>query len=154
MTCSASSNRSTRRSFGKPNASYSGSCHPAPRPRISRPPLISSAVAAILAMREGLRKLEQSTSVPISTRSVTAATALTTDHASSCPSIGPSGGAWKKWSNIHTESSPYASAASANDRTAAHDGCPPSASLVAAGRITPIFTRGVYERSPWQARCA
>jgi hypothetical protein len=89
---SASSKRSTRRSFGKPNVSYSASCHPAPRPRISRPPLTSSAVAAILATIAGLRKLEQSTSVPISTRSVAAATALTTVHASSWPSIGPSEG--------------------------------------------------------------
>ncbi len=82
MTWSASSNRSTRWSAGKPNASYSGSCQPAPRPRIKRPPLTSSAVAAILATSAGLRKLEQRTSVPISTLSVTAATALTMVHAS------------------------------------------------------------------------
>ena len=144
---SASSNRSTRWSFGNPNASYSASCHPAPRPRISRPPLTSSAVAAILATSEGSRKLEHRTSVPISTRSVAAARALTTVQASSWPSIGPLEGLWKKWSYIQTESSPCASAARANDAIAGHEGRPPPASLAAAGTITPIFTRGVYEGS-------
>ncbi len=41
---SASSYRAPRRSVGKPNASYSGSCQPAPIPRISLPPLTSSSV--------------------------------------------------------------------------------------------------------------
>ena len=85
--------------------------------------------------------------MPISTRSVAAARALTTVHASSCPSIGPLEGLWKKWSNIHTESSPCASAERANDAIDGHVGRPPPASLVAAGTITPIFTRGVYEGS-------
>jgi hypothetical protein len=151
---SASSNRSTRWSLGNPNASYSASCHPAPRPRISRPPLTSPAVAAILATAEGCRKLEHRTSVPISTRSVAAARALTTVHASSCPSIGPLDGLWKKWSNIQTESRPCASAARANDAIARHDGLPPSESLAAAGTITPTFIRGVYEGSRCPVRCA
>jgi ribosome-associated protein len=52
---------------------------------------------------------------------------------------------WKKWSYIHTESRPCASADCANDLIAGHDGLAPEASLAAAGTITPIFTRGVYE---------
>src|SRR2546428_435266 len=50
MMAKASSNRSTRRSKGKPNARYSTSFHPAPNPRINLPPLISSMAAAFLAI--------------------------------------------------------------------------------------------------------
>ena len=89
MILSDSSNRATRWSFGNPNASYSGSCHPAPSPRITRPALTSSALTAIFAVSPGLRKLVQSTRVPISTRSVLAATALTIVHASCIPWIDP-----------------------------------------------------------------
>ena len=96
-------------------------------------------------MRAGLRKLEHRTSVPISTRSVTAATALTIVQASCMPSIGPFAGSLKKWSNIHTESRPRASAAKANDRIAGQPGVEPSPSTSAAGITTPTFTRGLYE---------
>jgi hypothetical protein len=88
--------------------------------------------------------------VPISTRSVAAARALTTVHASSCPSIGPLDGLWKNWSNIQTESGPCASSARANDAIARQ----PSESLAAAGTITPTFIRGVYEGSRCPVRCA
>ena len=45
MIVNASSNRSTRWSNGIPKARNSVSFHPAPSPRMSRPPLISSMVA-------------------------------------------------------------------------------------------------------------
>ena len=50
-----SSNRSKRRSQGKPYALNSGSFQPAPRARITRPPETSSSVSAILASSAGLR---------------------------------------------------------------------------------------------------
>ena len=98
-------------------------------------------------MRAGLRKLEHRTSVPISTRSVTAAMALTMVQASCIPSTGPFAGLLKKWSNIHTESRPCDSAANANDRIAGQPGVWPSPSTSAAGITTPIFTGGLYENS-------
>src|SRR5260221_10979514 len=55
MICSASSNRATRWSAGKPNARYSGSYQPVPRPKTRRPPLTPSAVTAIFASSAGLR---------------------------------------------------------------------------------------------------
>ena len=54
MIVNASSKRLTRRSNGKPNARYSVSFQPAPNPRVRRPPLISSIVAAFLASMAGL----------------------------------------------------------------------------------------------------
>ena len=88
MMVNASSNRLTRWSNGKPYAWYSSSFQPAPRPRIRRPPLISSSVAACLARRPGLRKLVAATSGPISTRSVNAAMAASVVHASHGPRAG------------------------------------------------------------------
>ena len=63
-------------------ASYSGSCQPHPRPRINRPPATASAVTAIFASMPAGRKDVARTSVPISTRFVTAAMALRSVHAS------------------------------------------------------------------------
>ncbi len=54
MTSRSSSNRPTRWSNGNPNAAYSGSCQPQPRPRISRPPETSSSVAAHLGHQAGV----------------------------------------------------------------------------------------------------
>ena len=91
MIVNASSNRETRWSNGKPNARYSVSCQPAPRPRISRPPLISSIVAAFFAIIAGAWKDVAATSGPSSTRVVTAASAANCDHASQGPRGVPSG---------------------------------------------------------------
>ena len=75
MMVSDSSKRETLWSVGKPNASNSGSCQPAPTPRISRPPLMVSSVPAILASTAGLRNAVHSTIVPSSTRRVASAIA-------------------------------------------------------------------------------
>ena len=69
--------------------------------------------------------------------------ALTMVQASCMPSIGPFAGSLKKWSNIHTESRPCASAARANDRIAGQPGVEPSPSTSAAGITTPTFTGGL-----------
>ena len=73
MTASDSSNRLTLWSVGQPNASYSGSCQPEPTPRISRPSLTWSRVAAIFASSAALRNPVHITSVPSSTRLVASA---------------------------------------------------------------------------------
>ncbi len=74
----ASSSRLTRvagLSKGYPYALNSGSCHPAPRPRISRPPLIASRVADSLARSGGCLKGLQRTSCPSPIRLVAPANA-------------------------------------------------------------------------------
>ncbi len=90
MIVNASSNRSTRWSYGKPKARNSVSFQPAPRPRMNRPPLISSIVAACLASSAGLWKFVQATSGPNSTRDVTAAMAAISVQASHGPRAGRS----------------------------------------------------------------
>ena len=85
MMVKASANRDTRRSKGKPKARYSVSFHPAPRPRIRRPPLISSTVEASFASMAGLWKLVQATRGPIAIRLVTAAIPANCVHASHGP---------------------------------------------------------------------
>ena len=62
-------------------------CHPQPRPRIRRPLLTSSSSAAIFAVSAGLRNGSASTSGPISTRVVIAATAVRTVHDSWMPVV-------------------------------------------------------------------
>ena len=91
MIVNASAKRSTRRSNGKPKARYSRSFHPAPRPRISRPPEIPSTVAACLASIAGAWNPIEATSGPSSTRSVTAARAASVVHASHGPRVIPPG---------------------------------------------------------------
>ena len=91
MIVNASSKRSTRWSNGKPNARNSVSFQPAPRPRISRPPQISSIVEACLASSAGLWKSVHATSGPNSTRVVAAAMAASIVHASHGPRAGPVG---------------------------------------------------------------
>ena len=83
-----SSKRETRWSYGIPNARYSCSFQPAPRPSTKRPPLTSSIVAAIFAIRPGGWKLAQATSGPSRTRSVAAASAASSVHASHGPRSG------------------------------------------------------------------
>jgi hypothetical protein len=80
------SNRATR-SNGNPNARYSVSFQPTPRPRMSRPRLISSTVAAIFASIAGLWKLVHATSGPRAIRDVAAATAESDVHASHGPRV-------------------------------------------------------------------
>jgi hypothetical protein len=75
MIVKASSKRLIRWSNGKPKARYSVSFQPAPRPRINRPPLISSTVAACLASIAGAWKLVEATSGPRLIRLVEAAIA-------------------------------------------------------------------------------
>ena len=67
MIWSASSNRPTGWSSRKPNRSCSLQWSPARSPRMTRPPLISSTVSAILARSAGLRYPAQVTRVPSST---------------------------------------------------------------------------------------
>lgn len=59
-----SSVRAPRRSNGTPSASNSSSSHPIPTPRRSRPLLITSSVAACLAMTTGLRRARIRIPVP------------------------------------------------------------------------------------------
>ncbi len=139
MIFRASSKRSTLWSKGMPNASNSGWCHPAPRPRMKRPPLTSSTVTAIFASRAGCRKGTHITSVPSSTRVVASASAERTVHTSQIPAVGWSGKRNRRWSNTHTESNPAASARSAVSRSSEYRSIWPSSS--ACGRITPTFIR-------------
>ena len=87
MMVNASSKRSMRWSKGKPNASYSVRFHPAPRPRISRPPEISSTVAAFFASIAGAWKEVDATNGPSLTRSVDSASAASIDQASNGPVV-------------------------------------------------------------------
>ena len=75
MIVNDSSKRLTRWSKGKPNARYSRSFHPAPSATIRRPPETASTVAACLASIAGAWNPTDATSGPISTRSVSAASA-------------------------------------------------------------------------------
>ena len=70
---SSASNRSPISPKRYPNASNSSRIQPAPSPRSSRPPESRSIDAAVLARSAGWRNGAHSTSVPIRTRSVTAA---------------------------------------------------------------------------------
>ena len=72
-----------------PKARYSASLQPAPRPSVKRPPLTSPIVAAIFAIRPGGWKPAQATSGPSRTRSVAAASAASSVHASHGPRSGP-----------------------------------------------------------------
>ena len=91
MIVKASSKRETRWWNGKPKARYSVSFQPAPSPRISRPALMSSIVAAFLAIIAGAWKLVAATRGPSSMRDVTAASAARLDQASQGPRGVPSG---------------------------------------------------------------
>ena len=75
-----------------PKSVNSRGIQPPPRPAMTRPPAMLSAVAMTLPRCAGLRMPAGVTSVPISTRSVMAAMALTIDHASrigNCGDCGP-----------------------------------------------------------------
>ena len=92
MIVNASAKRLIRRSNGKPKAANSTSFQPAPRPRTSRPPLISSTVAAIFASIAGAWKAVAATSGPIVIRDVEAASPASTVQASHGPRARPSPG--------------------------------------------------------------
>jgi hypothetical protein len=98
MISSASWKRLARWSKGTPKASNSGWCQPAPNPRITRPPLTSSSVVAILANTAGLRNGVHKTSVPSCTRFVAWASADSIVQLSQMPSVGRPGQRYKKWS--------------------------------------------------------
>ena len=85
MIVNASSNREIRLSNGIPNARNSVSFQPAPRPKMKRPPLISSIVSARFASTAGLWNAVHATSGPSSIRLVAAATAASIAHASQGP---------------------------------------------------------------------
>ena len=104
MIVNASSNRSIRWSNGIPKARNSVSFQPAPSPRISRPPEISSIVSARLARIAGLWNAVQATSGPNSTLVVTAASAASMAHASHGPRGSRSGQRYSKCSPSHNES--------------------------------------------------
>ena len=91
MTVKASSNREMRWSKGNPNAVYSRSFQPAPRPRSSRPPEMASTVAAILASIGGEWNPVDATNGPSSTREVTAASAASEVQTSHGPRVTPPG---------------------------------------------------------------
>ncbi len=85
MIVKASAKRLIRRSKGKPKAANSVSFQPAPRPRTSRPPLISSTVAACFASIAGAWNAVAATSGPSVIREVTAARPASTVQASQGP---------------------------------------------------------------------
>ena len=90
MIVNASSNREMRWSNGKPNDLNSVSFQPAPRPRISRPLLTSSTVAASLASIAGAWNAVDATSGPSRMREVLAASAESIVQASHGPRAEPS----------------------------------------------------------------
>jgi hypothetical protein len=113
MIVHASSNRSTRRSNGMPNASNSVRFQPAPRPSTNRPPLTSSTVDAIFAIRPGGWNPAHATSGPRTTRSVTAARADSRVKASQGPRSPPRPPRYSRWSPTQIWSKPTCSAACA-----------------------------------------
>ena len=90
MIVNASSKREIRWSNGKPNARNSVSFQPAPRPRIRRPPLTSSTVAASLASIAGAWNAVAATSGPSRIREVLAAMAESIVQTSHGPRVEPS----------------------------------------------------------------
>ena len=78
-------------------------------PSSKRPPLMTSMVEAILAVRAGFRNPVQTTMWPRRTRSVAIARAARTENDSKVISSVGSGTVWK-WSNTHSDSKPSASA--------------------------------------------
>ena len=123
-------NRSRVLGYSYPNGANSRSYHPAPMPRSNRPPLTRSMVVAILATWAGCRNGAQATSVPSRTRSVAVAKAARAVKGSTVPegSGDPPyrSRSRKKWSEIHTESNPSASARRAASASRDQDSGSPS----------------------------
>ena len=81
---------------------------------------MASTVAACLASIVGAWKLVDATNGPISTRSVTAATAASVVQASYGPRVLPSFRSYSRWSPTQIESKPLASASRARSRYSGH----------------------------------
>ena len=137
----ASSNRLARWSNGYPNARYSGSCHPAPRPSTRRPPLISSTVTAAFARSAGFRKLVHATKVPSVIRLVAAARAARTDQLSHVPTGRSSRPARRKsrWSGSQRESKPSDSALCEKADRSRQDADSPAIVPSIKGSMSPTF---------------
>ena len=96
----------------KPNDSCSASNQAAPRPKIARPPEITSSVVTIFASSAGLRYVTPVTSVLSWTDFVSRASAASTDQPSIIgSSCCPTPGIWFRWSITVTTPKPAASAA-------------------------------------------
>ena len=104
-----------------------------------RPPLISSTVSAILASSAGLRNEVDRTSVPISGRSVIAASAEMSDQHSHMPRGSSPGTRWMRWSVIQRESAPICSPSWAISRRSLQRAEPPFIWRSVSGRINPTF---------------
>ncbi len=88
MTASCSSNRSKRSLVsgkGSPYAACSASNQPAPSPRSTRPPLIASTCATLIASGPGCRNVADVTSVPSRIVDVSRASPASVTH----ESVGP-----------------------------------------------------------------
>ena len=79
----------------------------------NRPPLMTSIVEAILAVRAGFRNPAQMTMCPSRTRSVAIASAASTENDSKVISSVGAGTVWK-WSNTQSASKPSPSACRAS----------------------------------------
>ena len=85
----ASSKRLIRWSNGASSAPNSTGFQPAPMPRTSRPPEISSTVEASLASMNGTWNAVAATSGPSAIRSVASASPASVVHASHGPRVSP-----------------------------------------------------------------
>ena len=91
-----------------PRSATASPAVPAPSPRTSRPPEMSSTVAAARARVTGLRITADATSVPRSIRVVTVAAAARTVNPSA--SQRPAIDGWVRWSATYATSYPICSA--------------------------------------------
>ena len=125
----------------KPYASASPSYQPAPTPHSTRPPLITSRHATVLATRPGSRNAEHVASWPTRTRLVAWRSAPATVQHSNTESCVSTLGTVMRWSETHTESRPRSSASRARPSTCVHwaVGSPSGASSPRqpSGTITP-----------------
>ena len=139
MICSASSKRAKIRSSARPKKrAWPGHSWPAPRPKMKRPPLISSSVSAVLAMMPGLRCSAERTHVPTLIREVAPATAPAIETPSQTPMCGPSFDRQSNSSGVQTVSKPMASERSAISRISVHRAVMRSGPNCARGNTTPI----------------
>ena len=99
-----------------PNASCSRSYQPVPRPSSTRPPLISSTLATIVASRPGRRKVAAVTSEPSRIRLVSRASPASVVQQSVGRYVGSSGTTPNKWSERKKASKPALSVARASAR--------------------------------------
>jgi A/G-specific adenine glycosylase len=132
-----------------PNASCSRSNHPAPSPRIARPPETWSSVVAIFAVSPGFRNVLAPTMRPRRTRLVIAASAARVVHPSSFGAAG-SPSSLSRWSSIHTWSKPAASAWSTAARSSGQVVCwtqNAAPNPIATGHLLAAYRRDVVRPS-------